>query len=254
MNRNQNNDINYVLGLVRTRQSDELDKYDALNVRELIDELKNDLDDLEYLFEYLKDKCYLPGAGSYHYQNIKDVKTFDIYHKYGFNSCNFFKDIVPKEQWDYAYKIGYITKESYECSDDSDDDNVEIQDIDNIDDLTLAPQFTNPSYQNKFPPIDLIADSINRTSFAEIMSPILNKLKLGKITSNDFLLGMNACTNITKTDFRFAYDYLADFLIKAAHEISKERYLDLADTVFKMSSYMHQFNIVHEKLMPLNLI
>jgi hypothetical protein len=120
MTTNDKDDIDYILKLIKNRNSKELDKLESLKARILIERLKNNLNDLEYFFKFLKDRCYLPGAGSYHYTNIKNNKTFDIYHKYGFSACNFFKDQVPKEQWDYAYKIGYIDHETYIGFEDDD--------------------------------------------------------------------------------------------------------------------------------------
>jgi hypothetical protein len=78
--------------------------------RILIEELKNKVEDLEFLLKYLK---YDPGAGSYFYTDIKDNKTFDLYKKYKIKPCNLYAENVTSEQWDYLYKIKYINKKQY---------------------------------------------------------------------------------------------------------------------------------------------
>jgi len=106
-------EIDHILQLVISRNETELGKYKRLPARALIDALKNDLVNLDYFFSYMKDKYFMPGSGSYHFTDIKDNATFDIYHKHHFIPTNFLKETVTPEQWDYAYKIGYITKKQY---------------------------------------------------------------------------------------------------------------------------------------------
>jgi len=80
------------------------------HTRILISEVKNDLESLETLLKLLGRD---PGAGSYFYTEVTDNKTFDLYKKYGITAMNLSKSDVTPEQWNYLYKIGYITKEAY---------------------------------------------------------------------------------------------------------------------------------------------
>ena len=53
--------------------------------RILIERLKNNLEGLEFLLDFLP---YPPDAGSYFFTDIKDNKTFDLYKKYNVTACN----------------------------------------------------------------------------------------------------------------------------------------------------------------------
>ena len=81
----------------------------CFHTRVLIDHLKNDLESLEFLLQQLDG--YDPGAGSYFFEGVTDVKTFDLYQKYGIGPTNLFKDCVTSEQWRYIVKIGYVKVE-----------------------------------------------------------------------------------------------------------------------------------------------
>ena len=105
---------------------DQLDNYKALqyivgekreklakcrfNPRILISKVKNNLQALRFLLEFIN---YDPGAGSSFFTNVKDNATFDLYKEFNIDSCNCFKDCMTEEQWDYLYKIGYIDKDEY---------------------------------------------------------------------------------------------------------------------------------------------
>ena len=103
-----------IVTLVKNRDKKSLDAVKLVPVRMVIERLKNDTDDLEYFFKWFsKWGDYLPGAGSYHYTDVKDVKTFDIYHKYEFLACNLYREKVTQEQWDHMLSIGYITKKGH---------------------------------------------------------------------------------------------------------------------------------------------
>lgn len=104
-----------ILALIRNRNVDEMNKLECIPARMIISCLKNDLDNLEFFMSWLSLSCkYMPGAGSYHFEDIVDNKTFDIYHKYGFEPCNLFDDTISEEQWDYILSIGYVTQEQYD--------------------------------------------------------------------------------------------------------------------------------------------
>ena len=62
--------------------------------RILIERLKNDLDELEFLLKYLG--IHAPDAGSYFFTDIQDNKTFDLYNKYYISPMNLSKDNVTK--------------------------------------------------------------------------------------------------------------------------------------------------------------
>ena len=104
-----------ILRLVKERNVNELNKFERIPARMVICSLKNDLEDLDYFMSWLSKWCtYLPGAGSYHFENIIDNRTFDIYKKYDFGPCNLFDDIITDSQWDYVLEIGYVTQEQYD--------------------------------------------------------------------------------------------------------------------------------------------
>ena len=85
------------------------------HTRIMIERLKNNLEGLEFLLDFLP---YPPDAGSYFFTHIKDNKTFDLYKKYNITACNLSKDDVTEEQWEYLYKISFINDEEYknECA------------------------------------------------------------------------------------------------------------------------------------------
>lgn len=94
--------------------------------------------------------------------------------------------------------------------------------------------------------------SLECRSFLETMNPILTKIKVAQLTSNEFMLGMDACFQIVINEkFRFAYDHLVKFLIDAAPELTKDRYLDVSNSIIRMASYMHRFEIPKAKLSTL---
>jgi hypothetical protein len=92
---------------------------------------------------------------------------------------------------------------------------------------------------------------IDRTAFIEVMSRLLEHLKTRKLASSEFMEGMDACFKITTTDFRFGYDYLVENLITFAPQMTLGQYKEFAQTIHRMGSYMHRFEIVHAKLLTL---
>lgn len=113
-----------IVQLIISRDEKSLSLMDRLPLRALIDYFKNDLENLEYLFQYMQGKYPIPGAGTYHFGGLKSVKTFDIYMKYGFHPVNFVRQEVPEEHYRYAVSIGYIIPEEHddpsaESSDDT---------------------------------------------------------------------------------------------------------------------------------------
>jgi hypothetical protein len=104
------------LKLIKDRNVAEMDKVENVQARMIIYCLKNNLSDLEFFMKWLSSWCkYMPGAGSYHFTDIKNNKTFDIYRKYGFEPCNLHEDAITESQWDYVLSIGYVTQEEYDC-------------------------------------------------------------------------------------------------------------------------------------------
>ena len=102
------------LKCIRNNDRDGLDKINSYHPRIIIEELKNDLENLEWFFKYVVDKEYLfPGAGSYFYTKVNNNKTFDLYKQYGVDACNCHKGCVTNEQWDYLLEIKYITKNQH---------------------------------------------------------------------------------------------------------------------------------------------
>ena len=81
------------------------------NPRVLIEQLKNNIEGLDFLLNYIG---YDPGAGSYFYTDVENNKTFDLYKEYEIEPLNLFEHDVTKEQWKYLHKIGYITEEQYQ--------------------------------------------------------------------------------------------------------------------------------------------
>jgi len=95
---------------VMNRKPNKLKTYN-FHTRILFRELKNDLEGLEFFLKFLKG--YDPGAGTYFYDNVEDVKTFELYKKYNITAANLPEDAVTPSQWKYLYRIGYITKEDF---------------------------------------------------------------------------------------------------------------------------------------------
>lgn len=89
---------------------------------------------------------------------------------------------------------------------------------------------------------------VNRTAFIEVMSTMIDHLKTRKISAREFMGGTDACFEITKTDFRFGYDYLVENLISASPQMTLEQYKEFAYTIHRMASYMHRFETVNAKL------
>lgn len=102
----------YIIKLVKEKNIEELNKLDIIPGRLVIAKLKNDLENLEFFFAWFSKMCggMLPGSGSYHFNKIQDIKTFDIYKKYGFGPENLWQEDIPKEQWDYLVEIGYVSE------------------------------------------------------------------------------------------------------------------------------------------------
>ena len=107
-----------IIGLLAAEEYDILNGLDNVPGRHIISLLKNKHDLLEKFFAWLvKWATYLPSAGSYHYEGLTSTKTIDIYKKYGFEECNFYKDLVSPEIWNYAVQIGYVQEEEEEYLD-----------------------------------------------------------------------------------------------------------------------------------------
>lgn len=98
------------------------------------------------------------------------------------------------------------------------------------------------------PSLDEETIKINRTAFIETMSRSLQHLRTRKLDAREFMDGMAACFEITKTDFRFAYDYLVENLIALAPLMTRTKFLETAQTIYRMASYMHRFETVNAKL------
>lgn len=93
---------------------------------------------------------------------------------------------------------------------------------------------------------------IERGTFIEVMSNIVLQLKSDNVSSSEFMNGMTVCSEITKVDFQFAYDYLKEQLIKLAPQMDVDQYSKLAQSIYRMASYMHRFEIPNADLTPLN--
>jgi len=91
------------------KNTDELDTY-QFHTRVLIERVKNNIDALSFLLDYIG--CD-PGANSGFFTNIKDNRTFDLYHEYEIDPINLSWWDVTKEQWKYMHQIGYIDGETY---------------------------------------------------------------------------------------------------------------------------------------------
>lgn len=95
---------------------------------------------------------------------------------------------------------------------------------------------------------------IERGAFIETMSFIFQELRSGQISSSEFMRGMEACSEMTKIDFRFAYDYLNAELIKLAPEMAVDDYSKATTSICRMASFMHRFEIPNSKLQSLQEI
>jgi len=102
--------------LIREKKTGALNELTVVPARMIIEQLKNDLNDLDFFFSWFTDWCggSLPGAGSYHYDGITNNRTFDVYNKYNFGPHNLFGDTITEEQWQYVLEIGYVTQEEYD--------------------------------------------------------------------------------------------------------------------------------------------
>ena len=101
------------------RETEKLDALDKVHPRRLIYLLRNDIDDLEFYFDFLKNYKKIPSPETYHYDDIEDMATFDLYNKYDF-FWSFFKGEIDPKYWDYCLKKGYVIEDdSY--SEDSED-------------------------------------------------------------------------------------------------------------------------------------
>ena len=101
------------LECIKNKDSNKLNELE-FKTRMLISYLKNDLENLEFLLNFLHKNEHYTGAGSYFYTDIIDNKTFDLYHKYKIYASNCRKYCMTNEQWNYLYKIGYINKKQYD--------------------------------------------------------------------------------------------------------------------------------------------
>lgn len=112
----ENDELEPIMILIKDRNVKALNELSSIRARTIINKLKNDIEDLEFFFLWFSEWSggLLPGTGSYHYEDIKDNETFDIYKKYQFGPCNLFDDTITEEQWSYILSIGYITQEQYE--------------------------------------------------------------------------------------------------------------------------------------------
>ena len=83
--------------------------------RLLIDSLKNFPDELDFLLEYLVGNEYFERSDprSYFFSGIIDNKSFDIYKKYNIDSFKLISKEISKEQLEYIFSIGFITRRQY---------------------------------------------------------------------------------------------------------------------------------------------
>ena len=79
----------------------------------LIEHVKNDLDELEFLLDYLERIGCDPGSNSEFFTGITDCRTFDLYHEYDIDPINIDWYEIPDDQWKYIHKIGFINKETF---------------------------------------------------------------------------------------------------------------------------------------------
>lgn len=99
------------LEAIKTKNIDALRELN-FHPRVMIFQLRNSLDDLEFLLKVLDGRD--PGAGTYFYEHIEDNRTFDLYLKYHIGPSNLFKELMKTaDQWDYLLQIGYITKKEH---------------------------------------------------------------------------------------------------------------------------------------------
>ena len=80
------------------------------HTRALIERVKNNIDALEFLLEYIGSD---PGANSGFFTDIADNRTFDLYKEYEIEPLNLYWYDVTKEQWKYMREIDYIDNETY---------------------------------------------------------------------------------------------------------------------------------------------
>lgn len=108
-------EVESIIRLLENSQFDQLDNRESIPGRGVIEKLTDKPNLMRIFFKWFTKYCdgYFPGAGSYHYDGIT-TEILDIYHEYGFHSCNFYQSDVSKDIWDHAFEIGYITKEEYE--------------------------------------------------------------------------------------------------------------------------------------------
>jgi hypothetical protein len=85
---------------------------------EVIDEIKNDLEALEYFLEWSGDD-HISNRGNYPiWSGVRDTRTFDLYKLYGVEPCGLSSEDVAPKQWVYLCDI-HLTPETYctECVD-----------------------------------------------------------------------------------------------------------------------------------------
>ena len=86
---------------VLTENGDALDTLE-FHPRKLIDLLKNSLKPLEFFLAFLQKSGHLVSTGSYHFTDVKDVRTFDLYNKYELTFTNCFKEVMPEAHWEHV--------------------------------------------------------------------------------------------------------------------------------------------------------
>jgi len=93
------------------------------------------------------------------------------------------------------------------------------------------------------------AQSIRRGAFKEAVDRALVERASGKICNSSYMDAMDVCSKMAITDdFRYAYDYLSAIIIKAAPTMARDDYLEFGQTIYRMASYMHRFDVPRAKL------
>lgn len=87
-------------------------------VEMIISKVRNNLEVLEDFLALItspeeKEIVLDLGGELGYYERVYDVRTFDLYLKYGVYPCNLHRDHLLPGQWDYLLKIGYITKKEH---------------------------------------------------------------------------------------------------------------------------------------------
>lgn len=77
----------------------------CVHPRVLINHFKNDLESLEFLLAYLENNDCIPQSGSYMFEGVEDLKTFDLYRRFGIDDLDLEEQLVSPEQWLYLLKL-----------------------------------------------------------------------------------------------------------------------------------------------------